>query len=480
MEMDTRSSFLNPSRSRAVGALCLASAAALAALALPVRGASSPTAFELRWYRAADPCAEVTDTPAASAYTRTASKQVGGGVEASAVASPASGTEAAPGAFLNCTAAAVDTSDLRFRFILIVNGTEQQLGTANGTALDRRDKTYQTAKLVNAPLPDVPVYGFKVRVERLKGNGFDETTPVLIVDPREQLRHELTGLGYTSGTQDPIGVFQSGFGSLLNQAQAATGLPVTSPAIRNDEWAQQTVPPSGPLSAAGEMRGEFYALVLNALTGGIHEDDSANLAAALPVGIPPLYSPSEALSGKVLGVEYLFPRYANPSRPDFQEFDLPDQFFVFQALGGLRSASESSFQPPAPDSPPGFDERHQRNLADAARVFNQRTAPLFRGGTPLGSPNVEHQPDVPRVVVLAGVNDGVSVPVVCWTFSHPDSRESQTRVKVTLDNAVVVDANDARSHQPLPGVSQGVHVLTVQVFDELGQSTQRSVQFRKP
>jgi hypothetical protein len=468
-------------RSFALIALGLIGAVLPALQAFGQGGGANPTVYPLRWFRPGGAADETTDTPAAAAFTKAVSKTAGGGAQVSVVASPAPGSEAVPGASLNVTAAAQHNKALRFRFILVTGTGDVTLGTVNGINPER-DNKYWTAKLSAALLTDVPVHSLKVRVEEIGGTRFAETATVQVLDPRAQLRAELGAelarLGIDPGTADPISVFQQVMGGLINVAETDSGLGALATDVRGGEWAKGST--GMPLTDAQEMRGEFYSLLLNfaAIPGfnpSLEREDHANLAVPLDVVVPPIYLAPELQAGKVPGVDFIFPRLDGGN---VEEFPVPDQLYGFQAERMLREWADKSLGPPLTGLPPGFEQRTYENLADTGRLFNAQTAVLFRGGIRLGS---RYRPDMPRARVYADVKDGTTVPAVAWGYSHPDPRQAtQARVRITLDAALLVDANDARGTQSLPGLTPGLHTLVIEVFDGLGFSNQRTLQFRAP
>ncbi|MBI3909636.1 MAG: hypothetical protein HY320_01725 [Armatimonadetes bacterium] len=462
-----------------------------------------PAVFPLVWHRTENPCEEVTDTPAAETYTQ----------RQSLVATPACGTEADPGVLLNATGAACDADGDPLKFTFWVDGEPH---TFDVFQPNPTDPGFQTSKLPALRLPDAATHSLSLEVSDEPGseNGeqydplSDETGPVHIVDPREELRQELAGLGF-----DSIEAFQQEMAPIIERAQAdfrlqgwGTGQEMQyygqnppvfySPAppegiqplllgrtsglqppadvsghlLRLDAWVER--PFEEGLDPDQEARGEYFTALLNAETGLIGLEDYANLVLPpqkLPEGLllPVIYRPQSDTG------ERCFPRQS------VDRFDLPDLLFLQDGLGMLRNAAFVSLGfIPIPDqllNEPQAVEKMYKDLADLGRLFNDQTVDLFAGADV--NQGARHQPQVPRVRVHAAVHDGATLPHVCWSFFDPHCTHNQAQVIVTLDETPLPNIPaDARS-AALPPLTPGVHSVTVRVADELGFSSERTVQF---
>lgn len=496
--------------------LCLGLFLAGAFNAIPTASAPAPpVVYPLRWYQ---PGTDSTDTPAPLLYTRAQSRIAGGGVEVSAIAYPASGSEAAPGVFLNITAAGEASNTLRFDFIdAAAPPSFQALGSVNGVNPPvRGDGKFQTARLVRAPLADIPVHRIKVRVTNT-GGVTGETAELTLLDPREELKRELSelptlagGAGYAS-----IDAFQAEMAPIIERAQAdfrihgwgdaaerayertPAGSPVSwtldpdsgdlpllldgrgglrggdgqlvAPApdvsgtlLRLEPWV--TV---GFLTPAQEASGEYFAALLNVESNRIGRSSYAELATAPQAGpqlLPEIYRRSPGGPG-------CFPRQ------NVDEFQLPDQLFFTSMLDSVKVAPFSSLPSLLNPFLPGANSAAFQDLADTARLFNDQTANLWSpasGDGPATAYGARHRPHVPRVRVYASIRDGVTQPCITWTFSDAGCSHVQDYALVVVDGAPPRRVEDGVFQLKLPAGTVPSSV-TVTVFDNEGYSASRTV-----
>ena len=119
-----------------------------------------------------------------------------------------------------------------------------------------------------------------------------------------------------------------------------------------------------------------------------------------------------------------------------------------------------------------------QDLADTGRLFNDQTANLHSpatGGAADVNHGARHAPHVPRVRVFQAIRDGVTVPVVKWTFSDAKCNHTQAAAEVRVnDGLIAAGALDGPFSRTLSPVGTAYSVQ-VKVFDNEGFSSSRTV-----